>query len=47
MVYAESSILPLEWDPRNSQRFWDKNRLPNPGYKTRPGDNKKKREPVA
>ena len=29
MVYTQSRIRPREWDPQNSQEFWDTSRSPN------------------
>ena len=39
MVFAQTRIHPREWDTQISLGFWDTNRSPNPGQKTRPSDN--------
>ena len=43
MVYAQPRICPREWDAQIPLEFWDTNRSPNLGKKTRPSNNKKKR----
>ena len=43
LVYAQTRIFTGEWDTLNSLGFLDTNGSPNPGQKTRPSDNLKKR----
>ena len=43
MVHAQSRTYPGELDAQNSLEFWDKNRFPNPGKKTKPKDNYKRK----
>ena len=40
IVHAQTGICPGEWDAQNSLGFWDINRSPNPGSKTRPSDSR-------
>ena len=46
MAYAQARIRPRKCDAQNVFGFRDKNRLPNLGQTTRPGDSQQKGEPA-
>ena len=45
--YIHKPESALENETQNSLGFWDKNRSPNPGQKTRPSDNLKRKKELA